>query len=674
MPLEKINLRPGVNSVATPTLADGTWAETNLVRWRDGYLEKIMGWERMSPDTYDGVCRSLHTIRDLTGVQYVVIGTNQRLEMLSDGKITDITPLRATHNVAVQFNTTIGSPTVKIKDVAHGAVTGDVVSVYVPVAVGGLVILGSYVITFVDADNYNITASANATANVVNGGAVPLYTTTNLSTTVKVTLANHGLAVGGIYTAQVSTTVATVAIYGDYVVDSVIDANNFNITALTAANASTTGSENGGNARLLYLIPTGLVSTQEVQGYGTGPYGSGSYGIGTGGTLQPLRYWHLDNWGVTLIAQVSQGSFYTWDAPLPNRAVVMTGTAPTINWASFITMPQQMIMSLGAEVLGVQDPLLIRWCDAGNFTDWVASTTNLAGSYRLTRGSRLMGGIQGPQAALIWTDADIWQATYAGYPFIWSINQIGSGSGLIAPLARAAIGREVYWMDTLGFWKYGSGVVDRVPCSVWDNVFQDIDLDNVDKCFAASNVHTDEVVFFYPSASGGTGEIDAYAKYNVKDNVWDYGPPGTILVRTAWTDTDVFQLPIGAEPSTHLIQMHEIGYDADGLAMTGVRAKTADMDLDPDGTFFQKVNQFIPDFKFLGNNPSVQITLGFRNYPQKANGEFYDGPKTIDSTVKFTSPSRRARQMNIEIKSDGLGSWWRLGASRVLQFPAGRIP
>ncbi len=669
MAIVKLLLKPGISTEATPTLASGTWSESNCIRWRDNFLEKLFGWMRISETLIVGVARTLLGFLDAAAVAYIAIGTDRRLEVWQNGQIYDITPLRDTANVAVNLSTVINTPTVTIVDAAFGGSTGDEVNIFVPISVGGLVVYGTYTITRVDANTYTITAASNATATVNNGGAVPLFDTTNLSTDILVTFADHGYTAGQIFNVQVSTVVGGVTIEGDYVVTAPVTANTFHITD-TAATGTNTGGENGGNARYQYLIPPGLASSVVTSGYGTGSWGLGPWGIGTGAAYHPLRYWFLDNFSATLIACISYGPMYQWTSPVTSRATLIVGP-PTISTSMFIAMPQQQVVSLGAEVLGVQDPLLVRWSDAGDYTDWIASTINQAGSYRLSRGTRIVGGLQGPQAGLIWTDTDLWQMIYVQPPFIYTFTQIASGMGLIAPLAMGILGRNVYWMSEQSFYVYGSGAPSPVPCDVWDTIFQDLDTENQDKIICAVNSHTNEVAWMFPSISGGTGEIDSYVKLNTNGQ-WDYGPAATLFARTAWADGNLQGLPVAVTLDNYLVQ-HEIGFNADGAAMTGVHAHTGYVDIS-EGQDMMLIDQIVPDFRLEGTDPEIEISLHVLDEPTGTPVDF--GPYTVNSQSSIISilPAARGRQISFEIRSEAIDTWWRLGAVRLRTRPSGRRP
>ena len=59
MPLKKLTLKPGVNQENTRYTNENGWYESDKVRFRQGTPEKIGGWARFSPATFQGVCRSL---------------------------------------------------------------------------------------------------------------------------------------------------------------------------------------------------------------------------------------------------------------------------------------------------------------------------------------------------------------------------------------------------------------------------------------------------------------------------------------------------------------------------------------------------------------------------------------------------------------------------------------
>lgn len=668
MSMEKVVIRPGVNTQASQTLNQGGWSLGNLIRFKDALVEKMGGWQHLSATPLIGTARGLHAWEDLNAITYLAAGTEQRLEVYSSGAITDITPIRRTINAAGILSTVINTPAITVFDTNHGAVVGDNIVIPIPVAIGGLVLFGNYTVATVpDTNHYTFTAAGNATATVNLAGTTPAFSTTIASNVVNVNLAAHGLTIGGLFIVQVSVSVGGLTILGGYLVNTVVDANNFTILASAVAGA-TAGpvSENGGNTEIQYLLSTGLLSDTAVLGWGGGAYGSGTWGTSAGtSAILPHRDWFLEHFGQNLAAVYTQGPLYQWVPPVATGNVAALVTqAPSVNQAMFVGMPQQQVILLGASVAGIQDPLLIAWCDAGDLTSWVASITNQAGTFRLPRGARIVGGLQGPQFGLIWTDTELWGMQYSQPPFIYNFLALASGCGLIGAKAACPLGSDVLWMSTRGFFILGGQGVEPLPCSVFDKVFGNINTAQQSKSFAAANSLFNEAAFFYPSAL--SSEIDSYVKYNRVEKVWDYGS----LVRTAWIDQNIFGPPIGVDGSK-LLQQHELGTDADGVAMTGVFAESGYIDL-ANGEQFIFIDQLIPDFVWGGSGTqTLTLTIYATNEPGVAPTVY--GPYTVTPTTAYMTIRARHRQIALKVQSDGLGVFWRIGAIRYRGAPDGRV-
>jgi hypothetical protein len=89
---------PGVFKNGTPYQAKGRWSDCNLVRWKDGRLQPLGGWEKVIGSTITGIGRAMITWRDFTGARWLAIGTNSNLYIFTSlsGTASDITPVAAT--------------------------------------------------------------------------------------------------------------------------------------------------------------------------------------------------------------------------------------------------------------------------------------------------------------------------------------------------------------------------------------------------------------------------------------------------------------------------------------------------------------------------------------------------------------------------------------------------
>jgi len=673
MPEVGLKLNPGVNVEITQTLNQAGVSSCNLIRYESGLIQKLGGWQKFYPFAVGGVPKDLHGWGDLNAETHLAVGTTTELDVITNGSLDNITPQTLVSSFSPNFSTTSSSTTVGINDPNIANVTTfDSVFFNTPISIGGITLRGIYPVSAVTGTNtFNIIAGMNASSTVPSGGAVPQFTTAANSQVVSVAFNNHGLSVGSTFTFPIATSVGGVTILGTYVVTGVPTANTFTISANAQASSIATGSMNGGNAQLLYYINLG--PNAPGVGYGTGGYGEGGYGTGIVPSAQigiPISAtdWSLDNWGEILLANPRGGGIYQWQ---PNGGFVNAGlvpNAPIFNNGIFVAMPQQILVAWGSVAAGQQqDPLIVRWSDILDFTNWSVTSITQAGSFRIPTGSEIRGGIQGPQQALIWTDLDLYAMQYLGAPLVFGFNQISAGCGLIGPHAQCVMRGNVYWMSSGNFFVLAGGGIRSIPCTVWDAVFQNLDTANQNKCVAAPNSSFDEVTFYYPSLSGGTGEIDSYVKYNVELGVWDYGT----LSRTAWLDQSVLGEPIGTTPQG-LIFQHETSPDADGQPLNAW-FQTGWFVIS-EGQDFAFVDWIFPDMKwklFAGaGSASVQMTIFATDYPNGPIRTF--GPFNMNSATTFINCRLRGRQISIRIESSDIGSFWRMGLPRYRMARDGR--
>jgi len=685
MPHATLKLQPGVDQNKTLALNEAAISVTNLVRFVPdrnglGLVQKLGGWTRFFPTSIGATVRALWAWDDINSISHLAVGCQassalgNALSVITNGSRSIITPRTTTDNITISaptsgFSTISGSPTVNVHAPASNLDSLDSVYFQTQVSVGGLVLFGTYNVTAVDANNFTITARnalgapVNATATVTDGGAVPTFTTTNATPFVTVTLANHGYSIGDTFPVLISTTVGGITISGNYIVTSVSSTSQFVITASTSATSSAgpTGM-NSGQARLLYYNTPGPPASGT--GYGVGGYGDGGYGTGTappvGNTGTPIDAvdWTLDNWGEVLIACPVGEEIYQWSPSSGTTTASIITNAPPVNDGMFVAMPQRQIIAWGSTFTGVQDPLLIRWCDVNNYDDWIATVTNQAGSYRVPKGSAIIGCIQGPQQGLVWTDLSVWAMQYVGPPFVYQFNEIGTGCGLIARKAAASLNGVVYWMGQSQFFRLGQGGVESVRCPIWDVIFQDLDTTNLQKIRVAPNSRFGEISWYYPTQSNG-GEVSHYVKYNTLLDQWDFGE----LARTAWINESVFGPPIGAGEN-QIIYQHETSPDADGAALNA--SFQTGYFVISDGEYKVFVDQVWPDMKwgYYGGSQNANVLLTFyvTDYPGDTPATF--GPFTMTQAVDFLTPRFRGRLMSIGIESDDVGSFWRIGAMR----------
>jgi hypothetical protein len=613
MPYIKRLFRPGINREGTAYDNEDGWFDCNLIRFRNGHVEKMSGWEKLSSNTYLGTSRALHNWMSLGSNLYLGLGTTFKYYIKDGSVYNDVTPIRATTTNGIVFAATNGSSTITATDDAHGAVTGDFVTISGAVSLGGLV-----------------------TAAVLN----------------------QEYQIASVPTADTYTFVAK-------------DTSGDEVTA----NSSDSGN-GGSGVDGAYQINVGLDSYVPSAGWGSGTWGSGTFGSTSALTANgQLRLWTHDNFGENLIINPRGGGVYRWkqDDGTSTRAVAIsdiTGAnlVPTVALQVITSEIDRHLIVLGADPVsgssrsGTIDPMLIAFSDQENELEFEPLITNSAGSLRLSSGSLIVGAVKSRQEIVVFTDTSVYSMQFVGPPFTFSVNLINEATGLIGPKAAVTADSGIYFMSYGSFYLY-NGTVEKLPCSVQSYVFSDINNGQAYKIHAFTNTENNEVGWFYPSSS--SEEIDRYVIFNTQEKVWYYGQ----LERTSWLDSGVVSYP-QATKDNYLYQ-HEIGYDDDGSAMTNVFIESSDFDLD-DGDRFTSISSIIPDIRFLqdSNAGSVNIVTKTRNYP----GQSLTTRATSEITSSTTKANIRARGrqavLRVESNDDQTGSGnlslgWRLGATRI---------
>ena len=177
MPLVKFQFKPGINKEVTSYANDGGWLDSDKIRFRLGRPEKIGGWAKNSPNTFDGTCRAIHTYKDTDLTHYNVLGTHQKLYVQEGDTFYDVTAVRNTTAAGdVTFAISNGSSTLTVNDTSHGCNPGDFVRFRGAATLGGNVtaaVLNTehQVFANVNANSYTIALSVTAnSSDSGNGG------------------------------------------------------------------------------------------------------------------------------------------------------------------------------------------------------------------------------------------------------------------------------------------------------------------------------------------------------------------------------------------------------------------------------------------------------------------------------------------------------------------------
>ncbi len=617
MALLRLALKPGIDKQNTEYGAEGGWTDCDYVRFRYGLPEKVGGWtwfEQLETYLVGVVCHS-RSWTSLAGVPYMVVGTTKKLYVYSGGLWDDITPLRATTAAGdVTFAATNGSPTLTVTDTAHGALAGDFVTFSGASSLGG-----------------------NITSAILNA---------------------------------------------EYEVTSVLTANTYTITAPVNANASDSG--NGGASVVgAYQISIGLDINYFDFGWGVGVWGGGTWGTPRAAGLGLFaRIWQFDNYGEDMVCQLYNGGTYYWDTSAgPSTRAAQISGAPTKSTYALVSTPDRHLVCFGTEgTIGTpstQDPMFVRFSsqeDIGNFAE---TATNTAGGQRLTDGNQIVTAIRSRGQILIFTDTSLHGMQYIGPPYTFGFQQLGANCGCIGAHAAADVNGLALWMGQEAFYVF-DGTVKKLPCTVQDYVFDDINSTQGSRFFVGINSDFNEVTWWY--CSENSDYIDRCVTFNYLEQVWSIGT----MARTWWEDASVFKYPTafsylpnstestisavyGLSAGRSPAYAQEYGKNAVDEAITAyIRSGYFDIG-DGDNMLF--MSRFLPDFKEQEGDLTVHLLL--RAYPQGTASPSSLDPYTVTPTTTKIDTRARGRQISLRIESDEIDTKWRYGTLRVDLQPDG---
>jgi hypothetical protein len=645
MPLSKLVFKPGINRDQTNYASEGGWYSMDKVRFRSGYPEKIGGWTVQTFEQYVGEARLLFPWGLTTGNSLLCVATNEKIYVTTGTDLVDITPIRVTYTNGTTpstgncFGTTNGSTTVLVTLASHGADEGAYVTFSGAADVGGVLaaeLNKEFKISNVTTNTFTITVASAATSTVASGGG----------------------------------------------------------TAITAA----------------FQINIGYEIVTAGYGWGTGTWGRGTWGSSsTSPVYFDARLIFADNFNNDLIFNINDSFIYYWvyDANLSNRAELLSSVAGAVavpqQVGVILFTPSGHLMAFGCteydpgasspNYLGAYNPLIIRWAnvDADIGPDplnWKPELTNTASYLYLQSGTSIITAYPGKQETLVWTNISLNTIQFLGTTEVFSAQEIANGITIMGRNVVASANNVIYWMGNDKFYIY-NGRVDTLPCTLRQFVFEDINREQGQIFFAATNNQFNEIVWFYCSANAT--EIDRYVIYNYTDNIWYYGS----LNRTAWVDAGIFTFPLAAHDGW--VYEHEngnndgqpIGEEPLGMASY---IQSADVDIE-DGDKFMLIRRVIPDVNFTSSEttnpvtgapltPEATITVGVRNFPGAASSTtnasgvstarpIVTASATINQYTNQVFIRARGRQMNFRIESSGVGTQWQLGMPRIDARPDG---
>ena len=621
--MQKLQFKPGLNRDQSNYTNEGGWFAGDKVRFRSGQPQKMGGWLQYGIFTMLGICRQMFTWITTGSDNIMAMGTNKKLYLDSGANLYDITPVQHTSTTLGAapgpFTATTGSTTISVSystDTAYDPEVGNYVTFSGATSLGG-----------------------NLTAAVLNQNYLIL--TVNTSTKV------------------------------------------YTITSSVAATAGDS-AKGGATVTAKYDIDVGPVINVIGYGWGAGAWSRGTWGSGSVvPVITKQRDWFFDSFDDNLVANIRNGVPYYWtlDTTYATRAVPLSSISgasdvPTQVTQLLVSQGDKHLLALGATPYGggAFDPLLIRWSNQDEPANFTPAVTNSAGFIRISRGDQIVRGIPTRQEILVFTNASLNSLQFLGTTDVFGLQELADNISIAGPRSVIVASNTAFWMGTDKFYMY-SGRVDTLPCTLRNQVFQNINYDQMAQVICGTNEQWNEVWWHYPTANSSTN--DAYVIYNYFDKIWYYGT----LNRTAWNDSPLREYPqaAGGVEDAQIVYNHELGVDDNLLPMASY-IQSSDFDI-VDGEQFLLIKRIIPDVEFDGSNmvanpnPSVLITMKPRNFP---GSDYATSPakNVIETAVDIYTNQvflrARARQMGFKISSSDIGVQWQLGSCRLDGRPDGK--
>jgi len=668
------------------------YISADKIRSVNGKMETIYGQELFSTSALTGICRGGLLWSDLTRTGWAALGTHLRLQVADqDGTLYDLTPVIERGQLTNPFTVSSGSSTITVTDDTHNLAVDQLVDFGVSSA-AGVDLSGRYpVASVISSSSYTFTASAAPTISTAAVGGTVNYEY-GLAPGRPSNLGGLGYGTGGFGTGG----------YGAPASSQELDLRTW---AFAQWGQNLIANPNWG---AIYewspnISSSEIVNTGDFSSSGTWVYGSGwslAAGTSSASSADSLTQavslvrssWHLLRFDVTansgtitpFIGTSSVGAaitatgvykrtFFspsstsqslifngggTFNGRVDNVSIKVLTTAnaipgsPSSAGSVFVTAERNLVACGCTKTSGVFDPMTVRWSAQENNQDWEPLPSNVAGSWPLSHGSRIIRGMAGNRENLIFTDTAVYRMRSVPDPsVVYAFDLLGEGCGLVGPNAVVQVNGAFFWISTQGkFYQYAGGLPTPLS-NPSERDFRD-NLADVQggKIYAAHLAARSEVWFFYPDERDGV-ECSRYHVYNYMSQTWVSG----LYDRTCYVDAGVFPFPLATDTSGN-IYYQEKDFSNDGAARQ-TSLETSYFNINS-GDTFAYVKGVRPDFDDLRGG--VAITFYSKNYPQGPERTY--GPYSITANTKRLSVRIKGRQLKYKITTDAAPSFYRVGA------------
>lgn len=706
--------KAGVVLDDTSQVAQSAHISAQWVRWVRAKWQTMGGFEARSTDKFPAKVRGAHEWRDLNGNQIVAAGNATTLSVEYGGEILDITPLKGEGTLENPFSVTNGSATVDVEHLQHGFKTGDAVTFANSVAVGGLTLNGAQTITVLNDNKYRFTAGSNASSTATGGGYVdftcPLDAglvdgsggsgygtggygsgaygepTTGETYARTWALDNWGQNLlanprgGALFEWQPAASYPEIIENGDFAAsagwtagtDWTIATGVATKTAGTASNlaqAIDDDAEGGKTYRVQFTVTraAGTLKLGINAGLASPAIVDVGFPVNASGTYSRLITLPAEPLDLVFQADSSfAGTVDNVSFKLESKAYRIE-TAPAKMNSMFVA-PQRVVVALGTyNEDGEYDRTLVRWSGVENNRTWIPATDNVCGSLTASVGSEVLKGVASRSQNVVWTDAAALALAATGGSVFYELVLLGTGCGIIGPLAACESSGFVFWISRAGDAYMFQGTLssaDSSPLQKIDNAcvqdfFKNRASGQDDKIITWVNDRYSEFWFMYADKRDGI-EISRYQAFRWVEPCWTTGS----LARTSVIGGGSREFPI-AFGDDGTVYLHEKGDSANGDVLNW-HVQTGYTYIDGAKNLV-RVRGLMPDLNEVTG--AVTLQCYGKNFSQDEGALL--ATRTVTGTTRQTHLKFSRRLMSIRWSGSAASTFAREGVTRIDIEPSG---
>lgn len=673
-----LKFAPGINPEPDETEQNTAYiVEANNVRFRQGNIEKMGGWEKGVLNFVDLQGGYLSGVTNFVGCprsafsfeendnQWEVIGTHSKLYAKLGSTVYNITPLQSSGDTlgsnpiatryddiqVTPFTTTDGSDTVAVTTFLFDEVQpGNTIEISGVVGSGGTLngipiaeINTTHTIVSLNAGTgFNIRVSTNATSS----GSPTESNSVIAMKAVKITDSTHGLSEGDRISISGATGpiggIPASEINGEHIISVIETANTYVIPVSTTPTSLTSGG--GSSVERIKEIAAGNCDAAAA----TGPYIGTPWlglpwepGTDTSLTTQPRIWWH-DAYGDTWVGGPGQGgAAYQWDGD-ETSAPTAISNAPAADWGWI--EDEKLVILNGNTFTNSDTGDLTNWSSGSYFSDDKEDARTLI--YR-----EYVNGEN-----IIFDDAGrAFRTRFVGGNVKWVWERIDGNIPIMGPLASFQRGGSLFVFGRDNLYIYnGNTFTPLQNNTLYRYLYDNYNSAQRYKFFCWYNQQYDEIWFHYATQS--SNENDRVVILGISDG--HFNKLEDIDRTCANRSALIGNKPILIDSDGEYYQ-HETGYDNDTSALNSYFKLyyTAIAD----GNYLTEVEGMEPDGIITGD---MTVTLYGKDRMQGSEVTLHTA--TINDNTKQFECEEEARWRSWEFRSNELSGYYRLG--RMTEF------